>query len=427
MANKIIVDSTTWSAHDLPTGLTIDQNTGAISGTATDAVDVFTNQDAVQSYTPTFTVTTPYGSASKSVSLKVRKTYPILDKAGQLIERVTLDELQARIGDGTAKTRYGIGARLVVPLYGMSVPEQEFLFVHFYDDYTLPGQDTNVNPPYKGLILESKSANWIFYQFSNSKNNLYSSSVIKFWLNSASGFNSLVPYDLTKRILSTYVAPTAVAGTDTIENVQGGWFLLSASERGFYSTSHQLGLPRYNEGIFFDYYKEASGVYTPVDIDDITFTMTTELRQAIVADFSGLVSRYNRLGIGNVLKNISTATEVPAVGTVVGLTDVFIGTADRAFFGLFKANYSDTDKLWFPFNTAPRYADAEKLITYQSNRPSGMVVNERDGSNFWLRSPDFSTIATVWVLSQYTDLTYFFPVSATTGLGVSPACFLLGA
>lgn len=65
MAMKIT--SVVWEATGLPTGLTINRDTGVISGTPTDAP----TSSAPLVFTPTIKVTTNYGTDSKTITINV--------------------------------------------------------------------------------------------------------------------------------------------------------------------------------------------------------------------------------------------------------------------------------------------------------------------------------------------------------------------
>ena len=84
MAMKIT--SVEWSATGMPTGLSINKDTGVISGTPTDAP---TSSEPL-AFTPSVTVTTNYGTDTKIVTINVAMPdswKPVID-AGQKVDTV---------------------------------------------------------------------------------------------------------------------------------------------------------------------------------------------------------------------------------------------------------------------------------------------------------------------------------------------------
>lgn len=113
MPEKTLVSSTSWSATGLPSGVTINSSTGAIEGTpANGTADPVTGSTT---YTPAVTVTTPYGTSTKNISILIRKTFEIRAANGTSITRLrNLSEIQQYISDGTILDRYGVGSTLVI-------------------------------------------------------------------------------------------------------------------------------------------------------------------------------------------------------------------------------------------------------------------------------------------------------------------------
>lgn len=223
---KIPVESVTYSASGMPSGLSVATATGAFSGTPSFPSITRTNfdnyPDGRVAYTPTVNVTTPYGSTSKSITIWLKKSYSILcqptmngtlssySSAGSVV--MSLDEIQERISDGTAKQLFGLGAVFTIPVRTVRTTSTSstnaenwyFQVVHFDDNYRYYGQDPST-PSKHVMYLRTLGP---VPQFSNRQyglwfdgaepdnpdedrqtkgNNDYTVSTLRQWLNSEEG------------------------------------------------------------------------------------------------------------------------------------------------------------------------------------------------------------------------------------------------
>ena len=92
------ITSVVWEAVNLPAGLSIDAETGVISGTP---------EVQPGTYTPTITVTTNYGTDSKKLTIKIavpEDWKPIIDP-NQIIEIEADEEMTAYTITGTNVTK----------------------------------------------------------------------------------------------------------------------------------------------------------------------------------------------------------------------------------------------------------------------------------------------------------------------------------
>ena len=99
MAVTKVIDEVTWSATGLPSGLTINKDTGVISGTP--------NVQPPATVTATVTVVTNYGRDSKTLTIKIeppQSWWPVID-AGQVINVITNEAMTPYTVTGTNVTK----------------------------------------------------------------------------------------------------------------------------------------------------------------------------------------------------------------------------------------------------------------------------------------------------------------------------------
>lgn len=115
---SVLIENAEWSAQDLPSGLSIDSTTGAITGTPAQGTGAF-GSGGQTSYTVPVRVNTPYGTTTKSINVIVRKTRYEIRKNNTKFATVTLGDLKKMAEDGTVETRFGFGAELIVPVHNL--------------------------------------------------------------------------------------------------------------------------------------------------------------------------------------------------------------------------------------------------------------------------------------------------------------------
>lgn len=194
-----------WQAQNLPNGFSL--HNGILSG----------SHNVKGSFSVPVTVTTPFGSDTKNITINVRnrpgsEKFPILQD-GIEIEQVTIPQLQSMVQDGTAQQKYNCtNTQIVIPMQSPYIfaaenthrrdisyelqPQSFNAALNFCDFQNVTLQDDSIVP---GLVLQFERTLWWNYtcfdysdfQYTNCHNR-WKFSNLRQWLNS-SGLNWFTP------------------------------------------------------------------------------------------------------------------------------------------------------------------------------------------------------------------------------------------